>query len=1061
MKIKKLISIILAATVITACFGAVPALAAKYKKGDFFINGDMELLGTAFAKWTGYTVEKEIVHSGEKAARVETTDTSRKLTLLHRNVEWLIENESYTFSAFVYINELAPEGKVGLKLEFRDAKGNMTKQVGPIYTEGIPEGKWAEISIEDIAPAGTVAADLHVRLDNGGSVIFDDVTFSGPMTEETLDFQTVLKDRYYVSNEISQSLLDAENAKNDAAVILEGYPNTVPNPGFEEAEGVKAIGWECLSNAWGTTATVTNEEAHSGNNSLKIASTSSSATTWARAYVDIEDGCILPGEDHVLSAWVKYKSVEPNKGAFMKMEPNASMPGAGEQASGNYLFDDNEWHKINFVFNVNTLTTRIGLLIRLRGAGEIYYDDITFGPVASTAEPMELDSDTFFYTEHGTGTAKAMIDNSKVPIPEGAYVEFAIKDGNTVLVSETVPAKRNTIWEFDVMTMAEMKRPYTLQATYKAADGTIISETKTNEIYRYNRPGALAADGTYMKDGKPFHPYIAYETIEDYMPLAKEIGINVMRSFNRPVAFARNADNLRGMLDDALEKGYLVAVALYGSVPAGHAIIVDTTQDLVREFKDHPAVFAWMIMDEPSLNAGTDNMVKTYDEMVHWLKESYIAIREIDDYHPVYVLDTQGQVKNPELYSSRNGDVFVTDPYPGNEARIPDRVSERTEVAVETVNPTKPVYIIQTTYEMYKPAELYEDSNIARHQLYQAALAGARGFGLYGLTFESDLDNPTGARDMYTNKTVWEGYKQIKESGELAEIVDHFFDKNSPKYNESLTTKDYHYYSWLKDGEIYMVVRNMSLEPVTAEIDLASYNGKVKPEGFTTAVINGDAKEISSEGSVFTVNLEKFQTILYKIKPNNELDVNALALPKYDDLGTVDWAKDAIELLGQLGIVNDTGANAFSPERNITRGEFAYFLMNTLEIDNTSGTQQFSDVDPNAFYADAILAGRKAGILLGSGGGVYNPEEGISRQDAMTICARALKQQSKIGVADSTRILGGFTDNGIIADYAAEHIASMVDEGIVKGNPDGTVNPLGNITRAEAAVIMNRILNLY
>ncbi|MBR2471721.1 MAG: S-layer homology domain-containing protein, partial [Clostridia bacterium] len=40
----------------------------------------------------------------------------------------------------------------------------------------------------------------------------------------------------------------------------------------------------------------------------------------------------------------------------------------------------------------------------------------------------------------------------------------------------------------------------------------------------------------------------------------------------------------------------------------------------------------------------------------------------------------------------------------------------------------------------------------------------------------------------------------------------------------------------------------------------------------------------------------------------------------------------------------------------------------------------------------------------------------------------------------------------------ASHIAAMVRESIVKGNPDGTVNPLGNTTRAEAAVIMSRIL---
>ncbi|MBQ7037175.1 MAG: S-layer homology domain-containing protein, partial [Clostridia bacterium] len=58
------------------------------------------------------------------------------------------------------------------------------------------------------------------------------------------------------------------------------------------------------------------------------------------------------------------------------------------------------------------------------------------------------------------------------------------------------------------------------------------------------------------------------------------------------------------------------------------------------------------------------------------------------------------------------------------------------------------------------------------------------------------------------------------------------------------------------------------------------------------------------------------------------------------------------------------------------------------------------------------------------------------------------------GAAD----LAAFSDSGMIADYASSHVAAMVAEGLIKGNADGTINPLGNTTRAEAAVIMQRIL---
>jgi len=55
--------------------------------------------------------------------------------------------------------------------------------------------------------------------------------------------------------------------------------------------------------------------------------------------------------------------------------------------------------------------------------------------------------------------------------------------------------------------------------------------------------------------------------------------------------------------------------------------------------------------------------------------------------------------------------------------------------------------------------------------------------------------------------------------------------------------------------------------------------------------------------------------------------------------------------------------------------------------------------------------------------------------------------------------LSVFSDGTNVSDYALPHVKAMIAEGLVKGNADGTLNPLGNTTRAEAAVIMKRILD--
>ena len=53
-----------------------------------------------------------------------------------------------------------------------------------------------------------------------------------------------------------------------------------------------------------------------------------------------------------------------------------------------------------------------------------------------------------------------------------------------------------------------------------------------------------------------------------------------------------------------------------------------------------------------------------------------------------------------------------------------------------------------------------------------------------------------------------------------------------------------------------------------------------------------------------------------------------------------------------------------------------------------------------------------------------------------------------------------FSDSGLVADYALAHVKAMISSGLIKGNADGTLNPTGNTTRAEAAVIMDRILSM-
>jgi hypothetical protein len=139
----------------------------------------------------------------------------------------------------------------------------------------------------------------------------------------------------------------------------------------------------------------------------------------------------------------------------------------------------------------------------------------------------------------------------------------------------------------------------------------------------------------------------------------------------------------------------------------------------------------------------------------------------------------------------------------------------------------------------------------------------------------------------------------------------------------------------------------------------------------------------------------------------------------------------------------------------ITRADFLYFLVNTLNLKAYSD-DNFSDVYKEDYYYEALATARKLGITSGIGDNTFRPAESITRQDMMTLAVRALNAAGKVFEPADISMIEGYIDFRIISDYAAESVAILVREGIVQGNGN-RLNPLHNLTRAEAAVLLHRI----
>lgn len=177
----------------------------------------------------------------------------------------------------------------------------------------------------------------------------------------------------------------------------------------------------------------------------------------------------------------------------------------------------------------------------------------------------------------------------------------------------------------------------------------------------------------------------------------------------------------------------------------------------------------------------------------------------------------------------------------------------------------------------------------------------------------------------------------------------------------------------------------------------------------------------------------------------------------FTDLGGYDWAKDSIYTLKNMGIINGVTETTYSPSSNIKRGDFMLILTRMLTI-NDAFTENFADVPVGSYYYDAIGSAKVAGIALGSGEN-FMPDNSITRQDLITLAYRAFLNAGYITEATDTTSLDVFADKDSISEYALTSMASMVAAGIIQGN-DGNVNPLGNATRAEVAVMCARLVAL-
>ena len=183
---------------------------------------------------------------------------------------------------------------------------------------------------------------------------------------------------------------------------------------------------------------------------------------------------------------------------------------------------------------------------------------------------------------------------------------------------------------------------------------------------------------------------------------------------------------------------------------------------------------------------------------------------------------------------------------------------------------------------------------------------------------------------------------------------------------------------------------------------------------------------------------------------------------EFNDVAT-HWAKKAVNDMGSRMVIAGTGDGQFSPDRHITRAEFAAILVRGLGLKLESDTGVFSDVNAADWYGSAVQTAYIHGLIDGYIDGTFRPNDKITREQAMAILAKAMKLtglSDKLSVPSVDDALRSFEDAGEVAAWAQDGVANSVHAGIVTGRSANTLVPQDYMTRAEVAVTIRRLLML-
>lgn len=184
-----------------------------------------------------------------------------------------------------------------------------------------------------------------------------------------------------------------------------------------------------------------------------------------------------------------------------------------------------------------------------------------------------------------------------------------------------------------------------------------------------------------------------------------------------------------------------------------------------------------------------------------------------------------------------------------------------------------------------------------------------------------------------------------------------------------------------------------------------------------------------------------------------QLGSEDLTVLPFTDVDSDDWFLAAVQYVYENDRMAGTSSTTFQPEVNLTRAMAAQVLYNLEGQPAVTGDTTFTDAAAAGEWAvKAITWAEQTGVVAGIGDGLFDPTANVTREEfAQMMYNYASYKEYDLTLEGD---LSQFEDASAISGWAETAMSWANGSGLINGHDDGTIDPQGTTTRAQAASIL-------